>query len=87
MEFVTKTGLRFSGEAAPMVILIADGVGKGDLGLVTTLCSHKQVKMEASEVFNALYQHDSPEPSVFVVRRYTNTPFIPKEPPGSSTSI
>ena len=33
--------------------------------------------MEASEVLNALHQHDSPDPSVFMVRRYTNTPFIP----------
>ena len=32
--------------------------------------------MEASEVLTTLHQHDSPEPSVFMVRRYTNTPFI-----------
>ena len=34
--------------------------------------------MEALEVLDALHQHDSSEPSVFVVRRYTNTPFIPQ---------
>ena len=61
-----------------MAILITDGVGKGDLGKVTTFCSHNQVKMEASEVLTTLHQCDSPGPSVFVVRRYTNTPFIPQ---------
>ena len=77
MEYVTETGLRFSGEASPMVILITDGVGEGDLGMVTTFCSHNQVKMEASEVLDTLHQCDSPEPSLFMVRRYTNTPIIP----------
>ena len=77
MEYVTETSLRISSEAAPMVILITDGVGKGHLGMATTFCSHNQVKMEASEVLNALHQCDSPKPIVFMVRRYTNTPFIP----------
>ena len=77
VEYVTETGLRLSGEAAPMAILITDGVGKGDLGMVTTFCSHNQVMMEASEVFIALHQCNSPKPSVFMVKRYTNTPFIP----------
>ena len=87
VEYVTKTGLRLSGEASPMVILITSGVGKGDLGIVTTFCSHNQVKMEASEVLTTLHQCNSPEPNVFMVRRYINTPFIPKKPPGSSTSM
>ena len=77
VEYVTETGLRLSGKAASMVILITDGVGKGDLGMVMTFCSCNQVKMEASEVLATLHQHDSPKPRVFVVRRYTNTPFIP----------
>ena len=59
-----------------MMILITDGVGKKDLVMVITFCSHNQVKMEASEVLDALHQHDSLEPIVFMVRRYTNTPFI-----------
>ena len=78
VEYITKICLRLSGEAALMVILIIDGVGKVDLGMVTTFCSHNQVKMEALEVLTTLHQHDSPEPSVFMVRRYTNTPFIPQ---------
>ena len=60
-----------------MAILITDGVGKGDLGMVTTFCSHNQVKMESLEVLATLHQCNSPEPSVFIVWRYTNTPFIP----------
>ena len=79
VEYVTKTGLRLSGEASLMVILITSGVGKGDLGMVTTFCSHNQVKMEASEVLTTLHQCNSPEPNVFMVRRYINTPFIHQE--------
>ena len=60
-----------------MAILLTDGVIKGDLGMMTTFCSQNQVKMEALGVLDALHQCDSPEPSVFVVRRYTNTPYIP----------
>ena len=78
VEYVTNTGLRLSGEVAPMAIFITNGVGKGDLGMVTAFCSHNQVKMEAMEVLTTLHQHDSPEPRVFVVRGYTNTPFIPQ---------
>ena len=47
--------------------------------MVTTFCRHKQVKMEASEALTALHHCNSPEPSAFVVRRYTNIPFIPSE--------
>ena len=61
-----------------MAILITNGVGKGDLGMVTTFCSCNQVNMEASEALPTLHQHASPEPSVFMERRYTNIPFIPQ---------
>ena len=47
VEYVTETGPRLSGEAAPMAILITNGVGKGDLGMVTAFCSCNQVKMGA----------------------------------------
>ena len=46
--------------------------------MVTIFCSHNQVKMEASEVLTTLHLCNSPEPSIFMVRRYTNTPFIPQ---------
>ena len=61
-----------------MAISITYGVGKGDLGMVTTFYSHNQTKMEALEALGIIHQHDSPKPRVFVVRRYTNTPFIPQ---------
>ena len=35
--------------------------------------------MEASDALSALHQHNSPKPSVVVIRRYTNTPYIPQE--------
>ena len=78
VECVTETGLRLSGEATPMAILFTDGAGKGELGMVMNFCSHNQVKMETLEVLTAIQQHDSSEPRVFMIWRYTNTPFIPQ---------
>ena len=78
VEYVTETSLRLSGQAAPMAILITDGVGKGDLGMGMTFCSHTLVKIEASEALAALQLWDAPKPRVFVVRRYTNTRLIPQ---------
>ena len=66
-----------SGEAILMEILVTDGMGEGNLGTMTTFCHHDQSKMEASDALSALCQCDSLEPSVVVVRRYTNTPYIP----------
>ena len=60
-----------------MTILITDGVGEESLGMVTVFCCHDQNKMEASDALSALCQWDPPEPSVVVIRRYTNTPYIP----------
>ena len=59
-----------------MAILISDGVEKGDLGMVTTFSSHNHTKIEASVVLTTICQCDSPMPRVFVVRCYTNIPFI-----------
>ena len=74
MEFFTDTSPRTSREATPMAILIPDGIGEENLGMMTVFCHHDQNKMEASDALSVLCQHDSPEPSVVVVRRYTNTP-------------
>ena len=60
-----------------MAILVTHGVGKGNLGMVITFYFHNQAQMEASNALSALHQCDLPEPSVVVVRRYTNTPYIP----------
>ena len=54
-----------------------DGLREGNLGMVTTFCGHDQANVEASEALSALPHCDSPEPSVVVVRRYTNSPDIP----------
>ena len=77
MEFVTSNGPKISREAAPMAILVTDAVGEGNLGMVTTFCHHDQAKLEASDALSALCKCDLLEPSVVVVRRYTNTPYIP----------
>ena len=77
MEFITSNGQKISREAILMVILVTGGVGEGNMGKVTTFCCHGQVKMEASDALSALYQCDSLEPSVVLVRRYTNIPYIP----------
>ena len=78
LKFITHNGQKISGEATIMVILITDGVGKGNLGMVITFCHHDQVKMEASDAFSALCQCGSPKPSMVVMRRYTNTSYIPQ---------
>ena len=72
-----ETNSRLRGEVTPMAILITNGVRKGDLGMVTIFCSHNQTKMESSEALTIICQQDSPSPRIFVVRRYTNIPFIP----------
>ena len=48
------------------------------MGMVSTFCCHNQAKMEASDALSTLHQCNSPDPSVAVVRRYTNTPCIPQ---------
>ena len=78
VEFITNNGQKISGEAVLMVILVTDGVGEGNLGMVTTFCHHDQAKMGASDALYALHQCNSLEPSVAVVRRYTNSPYIPQ---------
>ena len=76
LEFATHTAWSISWEAIPMVVLVTDVVGEGNLGLVKTFCCHDQAKMESSDVLSALCQWDSSEPSMVVLKRYTNTPYI-----------
>ena len=75
--FITCTCQKISGEATPMAILLTGGIGEGNLGMETTFCHQDQVKIEASDALSALHQCNSPDPCVVVVRRYTNTPYIP----------
>ena len=60
-----------------MVILISDGVGERDLGLVMVFCPPNQAKLETCDGLSILHQCDSSEPSVVAVRRYSNTPYSP----------
>ena len=54
------------------------GIGECGLGLVTVFCHPDQARMEACDAFFTLCQHDLSQPSMVVVRRYSNTPYIPR---------
>ena len=59
-----------------MVILVTDGVGESNLGLVTVFCHPNQARMEACDALSALCHCDSSKPCVVVVvKRYSNTPY------------
>ena len=75
-----------------MAILITNGVRERDLGMVMVFCHPNHAKMEAWNALSALCQHDSSEPSVVVIRRYSNThlsaPGLSRDltpPPGTSS--
>ena len=55
VESITYNSQKINGEAIPMVILVTDGVGEGNMGMVTTFCCHDQAKMEASNALSALH--------------------------------
>ena len=55
MGFITCTSQKISGEATPMVISITDGVGEGNMGMVTTFCHNNQAKIEASDALSTLH--------------------------------
>ena len=67
-----------------MVILFTDGVGGSDLGMVIVFCHTKQARIEAYDALSILCQCESCEPSVVVVKGYSNTPYIPR---GMSCSL
>ena len=76
VEFITSNSGKISGQAIPVVVLVMDGVGEGNLGMVTTFCHLNQAKVEAFKVLSALCQHDSPEASEVVGRRFTNSLYL-----------
>ena len=78
VEFITLSSPKKSGETTNTVILITDGVGESDLGLVMVFCHPNQARIEACDALSTLCHHDSSEPSVVVVRRYSNTPYVPR---------
>ena len=78
VEFVTLTHLMKSGETTNMVILITDRIGETGLGLVRVFCHPNQTRLEACDALSTLHWHDSSELSMVVVRRYSNTLYIPR---------
>ena len=72
MGFITLTGPKRSKETTNPAILITDGIGEGDLDMMTAFCHPDQAKIEACDALSALC------PSVMLVRRYSNTPYIPR---------
>ena len=78
VEFLTLTGLKRSEESINLVILITNRVGERDFDMVTVFCHPNQAKIEACHALSILCQCDSSEPSVVLVRRYSNTPYIPR---------
>ena len=78
VEFITLTSLKKSGGTTNMAIPITNRVGERDLGMVTVFCHTDQVSIEACDALSALHQCDSLEPSTAVLRRYSNTPYIPR---------
>ena len=48
------------------------------MGMVMVFCHPHQVKIEACDALSTLHQCDLSEPSLVVVRRYSNTPYIPR---------
>ena len=75
---MTNIGPRIRREAIPMAILVTYRVGNEYLGMMTIFCHHNQNKIEACDALSALCQCDSHVSSVVVVRKYTNTPYIPQ---------
>ena len=78
VEFVTLTDPMKSGGTTNRVILITDGVEERDLGMVMVYCHHNQARIEACDALSTLNECNSSELSMVVVRRYSNTPYIPR---------
>ena len=78
VEFLTLTGLKRSGEATNLVVFITNGAGEGDLGMAMVFCHSDPAKIEARAALSAPCQQDSSDLSMVVVRRYSNTPYIPR---------
>ena len=66
------------------MILLTDEVGEGVLGMVTIFCHPDQARIECCDALSALHQCGSLKPCMVVVRRYSNTPYIPR---GTSCSL
>ena len=76
--FVTLTALKKSGGTTNMAMFSTNGIGGRDLGMVMVFCHPDQARIKACNALSTLWQHDLSELSMVVVRRYSNTPYIPK---------
>ena len=68
---------KMSVEAIPFAILVTDWGGRKP-GHDDHLLLPWSIKMEASNALSAIHQCDLLEPSVVIVRRYGNTPYMPQ---------
>ena len=65
-----------SAEITPLAILVMDGVGERQLGMITVFCRFDQAKVGPLDAPSTLVQWDSPEPGVVVVKVFTNSPHL-----------
>ena len=78
VEFITSSGRKTrSEEIIPMAILLTNRVGEGSLAMVTVFCRSDQAKGEPSVTPLTLFQLDSPELSIVVVKIFTNSLYVP----------
>ena len=84
MKFLTLTSLKRSSKITNLAILITDRIGERDLDMVVVFCHPNEAKMEACDALSILHQCELSKPSMVMVRRYSNTPYIPQ---GMSCSL
>ena len=80
VEFITSTSQKIRDEIIPMAVLVTDRAEEESLDMVTTFCHYDQTKVEPSVALSILLQCDSPEPSIVVVKIFTNSPYLPWGP-------
>ena len=78
MEFLTLTSLKRSGETTKLAILIMNRIEEGELGMLMVFCHLNQAKIDACNALSVLHQCNSSELNMVVMRRYSNTPYIPR---------
>ena len=78
VECLILTSIKRSGETTKSLIVLSNGVGERVLGMVTVLCHPNWAKREACDSLSTLCQCDLSKLSMLVLRRYSNTPYIPR---------
>ena len=76
VDLTTNSSKRvMSEEIIPMAILVSNGVGEGSLSMLTVLCQSDQPKVEPSVVLLTLFQWDSHQLAIEVMKIFTNSLF------------